>query len=267
MNRAQRSDQSQAGPSNSVGLIGSIGWTEATGGMLSRREQVALVRPLLAGLGSMAVGRVAMTLGVHSGRRNVLDPASLVPPDSALARDAETAAHDLLSPALVNHSRRAYAWGAALAGLDGVAFDAELLFVAAMFHDTGLPSPTPDVDFTVRSAALLRDFVGRRLPVREREVVTNAIAMHHTPGVTLEAGPEAFLLSAGAAVDVYGLRSNEVPDAVRNQVVENYPRAGFKAEFADRFGAEAKRVPHGRAWFLRRYALSPVAIRLAPFRG
>ena len=72
-------------------------------------------------------------------------------------RDAEVAAQDLLTPALLNHSRRAYAWGAALAALHEITFDRELLYLAAMYHDTGLP-PVPHVDFTVRSAALARDF-------------------------------------------------------------------------------------------------------------
>jgi hypothetical protein len=91
--------------------------------------------------------------------------------------------------------------------------------------------------------------------------------MHHTPSVGLESGPEAFLLSTGAAVDVFGLRSNQVPDAVRKTVVQEYPRVGFKREFAALLRAEAKQVPHGRAWYLHRFALSDVAIRLAPFRG
>jgi hypothetical protein len=209
-----------------------------------------------------------MALRLHSGRRNFVDPARLVPPDSALSREAESAAQDLLTPALLNHSRRAYAWGAAIAALQGVTFDRELFYLASMFHDTGIPSPVPDVDFTVRSAALAREFIdGRGVPVNDREIVTNAIAMHPTPGVGLEAGAEAFLLSAGAAVDVFGLRSNEVPDAIRRQVVQDYPRLGFKHEFAGLFRAEAKQVPHGRAWYLHRFALSDVTIRLAPFRG
>ena len=95
---------------------------------------------------------------MHSGRRSSIDPAGLVPPDSALARDAEVAAQDLLTPVLLNHSSRAYTWGAAIAALHGITFDRELLYLAAMFHDTGIPSPVPDVDFTVRSAALAREF-------------------------------------------------------------------------------------------------------------
>src|SRR3954470_24842992 len=129
--------------------IGSIGWTERTGGVLTARECLTLARPLLRGELSILAGRLAMVLRMHSGRRSSIDPASLVPPDSALARDAEVAAQDLLTPALLNHSSRAYTWGAAIAALHGITCDRELLYLAAMFHDTGIPSPVPDVDFTV----------------------------------------------------------------------------------------------------------------------
>jgi hypothetical protein len=248
--------------------IGSIGWTERTGGVLTVRERFALARPLLRGHGAIMVGSLAIATRTHSGRRNSVDPEALVPPDSLLAREAEAAAQEALTPVLLNHSRRAYAWGAAIAALDEVEFDRELLYLAALFHDTGLPSRVPDVDFTVRSAAVARDFTDHHgVPEMRRELVTNAIAMHHTPGVDIDAGAEAFLLSTGAAVDVFGLRANHIPDAVRKTVVRDHPRLGFKQEFAGLFRAEAKQVPHGRAWYLHRFALSDLTIRLAPFPG
>ena len=118
------------------------------------------------------------------GRRRSIDPASLVPPDSPLAENAEVAAQDLLTPALLNHSSRAYTWGAAIAALHGVTVDRELLYLAAMFHDTGIPSPVPDVDFTVRSAALAREFTdSHHVPADSRELVANAIAMHPRPAL------------------------------------------------------------------------------------
>ena len=170
--------------------IGSIGWAERTGGVLTARECLTLAPPLLRGELGMLAGRLAMVLRMHSGRRRSIDPASLVPPDSALARDAEVAAQDLLRPALLNHSSRAYTWGAAIAALHGIAFDRELLYVAAMFHDIGIPSPVPDVDFTVRSAALAREFSDRHdVPADTREPVANAIAMRYTPGVGLNPVP------------------------------------------------------------------------------
>jgi HD domain-containing protein len=246
--------------------LGSIGWTERTGGVLSTRDCLTLARPLLREELGILAGLVAMALRVHPGRRAAVEPARLAPPDSSLARNARQAAEDVLSPVLRNHSHRAYAWAAAIAARRGVSFDRELLYLAAMFHDTGLPSPVPHVDFTVRSAALAREFADRHgVPADSREVVTNAIAMHHTPGVGLEAGPEAFLMSAGAAVDVFGARSNQIPDAVRRQVVEQFPRLGFKREFAAVWRAEAKQVPRGRAWYLHRFALTDRSSRRAPF--
>jgi hypothetical protein len=248
--------------------LGSIGWTERTGGVLTVRERISLARPLLRGHSDIIVGRLAISTRTHAGRRNSVDPEALVPPDSLLAREAESAAQESLTPALLNHSRRAYTWGAAIAALDGIEFDRELLYLAAMFHDTGLPSRVPDVDFTVRSAAVARDFTDRHgVSEMRRELMTNAIALHHTPGVGVDSGAEAFLLSAGAGLDVFGLRAHRVPDAVRKTVVQDYPRFGFKQEFARLLRAEAKQVPHGRAWYLHRFALSDLTIRLAPFRG
>src|SRR5215207_4653724 len=210
--------------------IGSIGWTERTGGVLTARECLTLARPLLRGELSILAGRLAMVLRMHSGRRSSIDPASLVPPDSPLARDAEVGAQDLLTPALLNHSSRAYTWGAAIAALHGITFDRELLYLAAMFHDTGIPSPVPDVDFTVRSAALAREFTdSHHVPADIRELVANAIAMHYTPGVGLESGAEAYLLSAGAAVDVFGLRSNEIPRCSPPERHPGVPAVGLQA--------------------------------------
>jgi hypothetical protein len=59
--------------------IGSIGWTERTGGVLTARECLTLARPLLRGELGILAGRLAMVLRMHSGRRRSIDPASLAP--------------------------------------------------------------------------------------------------------------------------------------------------------------------------------------------
>jgi hypothetical protein len=81
--------------------------------------------------------------------------------------------------------------------------------------------------------------------------------------VSLTDGLVAFLLAAGAALDVIGLRVCDLPAST----VAEHPRAGFKREFGRAFRDEAARVPDGRARFLLRYAAFGVAIRTAPFRG
>src|SRR3954451_16163765 len=167
----------RGGRASSSDALGSIGWTERTGGVLTARECVTLARPLLREELGILAGLLAMALRVHSGRRSAIETERLAPPDSSLARDAREAAGDLLTPVLRNHSHRAYAWAAALAARRGISFDRELLYLAAMFHDTGPPTHVPHLVFTVRSAAGVREFADRHgVPADSREVVTNAIA-------------------------------------------------------------------------------------------
>ena len=89
--------------------------------------------------------------------------------------------------------------------------------------------------------------------------------MHHSPRVTLGAGPVAYLLSAGAGVDVVGVRTWQLPAATLTTTVRDHPRDGFKKYFTQAWANEAARVPHGRARLLRRYGAFTAAIALAPF--
>jgi hypothetical protein len=100
---------------------------------------------------------------MHSGRRSSIDPACLVPPDSPLARDAQAAAQDLLTPVLLNHSGRAYTWGVAIAALHGIRFDRELLYLTAMLVPAPLRHERPE-----HSATLPRPPDGSRLGIVER---------------------------------------------------------------------------------------------------
>ena len=100
--------------------VGSIGWTERTRGVLTLREGLSLAGPLVRDEQRIAAGFLAMALRCHPGRRSVVDPAHLMPPDSSIAREAEEAARDLLTPVLLNHSHHAYAWGSTIAALHAV---------------------------------------------------------------------------------------------------------------------------------------------------
>lgn len=59
-------------------------------------------------------------------------------PVTAACRAALEVATAYCSPALLNHSVRAYLWAAGYALERGIAFDAELLYVSAMLHDLAL---------------------------------------------------------------------------------------------------------------------------------
>jgi hypothetical protein len=253
---------------NAVTDLGTYGWVDRTGGQLTGAERRSLLRPLARTHAVNAVGRLSMLARLNTGLRAQIDPAQLVPPSSALTRAAVAQAQRRLSPALLNHSYRTFAFGAALGALEGLTVDAELLFAAALLHDTGLPTSERNVDFTRSSARIARDVAEEvGLSPAATETMRSAITLHYSPRVTPEHGPVAYLLAAGAGVDVVGLRSWQLPTDILTSVLEQHPRQGFKGEFAAAFRAEAARVPRGRAQFLRRYGAFDLAIKLAPFAG
>jgi hypothetical protein len=248
--------------------LGTHTWVERTGGLLTAAERRSLFRPLASTYATNAIGRLSMLLRVNSGRRAPVTVGQRPPPDSVLTRAADALARRRLSRAMLNHSYRTYAFAAALGELDKLDVDRELLFAAALLHDVGLPTLVSQVDFTRASARVARDVaedVG--LSTAATNVLRTAITLHHTPGVTVAHGPVAYLLSAGAGLDVAGLRSWQLPPDLLTAVTTAHPRVGFKAEFAAAFRTEAARVPRGRPAFLRRYGAFGLAIKAAPFRG
>jgi hypothetical protein len=116
------------------------------------------------------------------------------PPDSALTRAAEALARRLLSPALLNQAYRTYALAAAFGELTGLDVDRELLFAAALLHDTGL---TATVD--------VAEQVG--LSTAATDILLSAVTLQPSRGVTLAHGEVAYLLSAGVALDVVAAAS------------------------------------------------------------
>jgi hypothetical protein len=213
-----------------------------------------------------AVGRLRMLVHLNPGRNAYVPPARLLPPDSVLTRAARDAATRVLPATLLNHSHRTYSFGRALAELDDIDVDVELLFAAAMLHDTGLVLASGRDDFTLTSARIARDVAEQvGLSTAATKTLQTAITLHHSPRVTPAAGAVAYLLSAGAGVDVVGLRSWDLPRSTLAQTVNDHPRDGFKQYFAQAWADEAARVPLGRAQLLRRYGAFSTAIALAPF--
>ena len=180
--------------------LGTYPWTARTEGHLTRADKRALLAPLLRAHAVNSVGRLAMATHLNSGRRAAVEPDALVPPESALTRAAEECARRQLPAVLLNHSYRTYTFGAALGALEDLDVDHELLFAAAMLHDIGLAAAPRSADFTLRSARAARDVaeaVG--LSSAATDTVRTAITLHHSPGVALDHGPVAYLLSAGAS--------------------------------------------------------------------
>ena len=251
---------------DTANIVGTIEWTRRTGGRLEPPERRRLVADLARVHVGNVLGRGSAMLHLNSGRHADISPDRLVPPESPLTRAAEDAAARTLTPSLLNHSHRAYRFGRALGDLEGLEVNDELLYAAALLHDTGLVLTEGSADFTLASARVARDVAeGVGLSRRASEAIQTAITMHYSPRVSLDVGPEAYLLAAGAGVDVAGLRSWELPRTVLEDAVRLHPREGFKAYFTKAWAVEAARVPRGRAQLLQRYGAFSAAIALAPF--
>lgn len=175
------------------------------------------------------------------------DIVDIVIPDSRLAREVAELIRDTESELLFNHSTRVYLWGALLGRRNRIAFDPELLYVAAMFHDIGLTSAyrESELRFEVDGANAARDFL-RSHHVDEADVakVWTAVALHTTPGIPEHMHGETALVQAGAGMDVAGRGFDALTDEQRAAVVAAYPRgADFAGRMIDAFYEGMKHRP------------------------
>lgn len=245
--------------------IGTHPWSVRSGGRLTSAETSRLLVDIARVHATNAVGRLALLTHVNVGRNAYVPPDRLIAPSSALTRAATDAAAQILPVPLLNHSHRTYLFGRAIGELEHIEVDSELLYTAALLHDTGLVTATGRDDFTLTSARIARDVAEHvGLSTVATETLQTAITMHHNPRVTLSAGPVPYLLAAGAGVDVVGIRSWQLPAAVLTGSVRAHHRDQFKKYFTQAWADEAARVPGGRARLLRRYGVLTAAIALAP---
>jgi len=164
--------------------------------------------------------------------------AGITLPDSRLAQDATQFVRDTESQLLYDHSRRVFLWGALVGAERGLSFDAELLYVGAMFHDIGLVEGhrSHDERFEIDGANAARRFLEQHgVPEQQVMTVWEAIALHTTPEIPRYKQPEVALVTAGVEFDVLGFGFEDLPSEVRDEVVAAHPRTGFKVGIVDAF--------------------------------
>jgi HD superfamily phosphodiesterase len=174
----------------------------------------------------------------------------LVIPDTTASSAALEVASAYQSPALLSHSRRVYVWAAAYARQQGIRYDAELLFVAAMFHDISLVPEfdSHTVSFEEAGGHVARVFaIGAGWPSERRERLAEVIVRHMWPDVDVTADPEGHLISRAAALDIVGKDIDVFSSAFRTEVLQQHPRLGLTAEFLVCFQAQADRKPDSSA--------------------
>lgn len=157
-------------------------------------------------------------------------------PDSALAREATELVREVASPLLFDHSRRVFLFGS-LRGKD-LEYDAELLYVGAMFHDLGLTERYRRTDqrFEIDGADEARRFLHQHgITGESADRVWTAIALHTTPEIPLHLPAEIALVTRGVELDVLGLGYDAITDAQRDAVTAAHPRPDFKNRILEAF--------------------------------
>ena len=171
-------------------------------------------------------------------------------PVSSVAQAAYEVCATYSSPALLNHCRRSYVWAAALGDERGIAFDAELLYVAAMLHDIGLVEAFDNVSLAFEDAGGHVAWVfgaGAGWPVERRQRAHEVIVRHMWDAVDVEVDPEGYLLEVATGLDISGRNPQWWPADLRADVVEQIPRLGLAAEFTACFRSQAVRKPDSTA--------------------
>lgn len=216
-----------------------------------------------------ATGLVGYKFGKHGD--SLPHPFPETPPQTPLTEAADRAAASSrtfpgLDASFRKHSLRTWYFAAALAmrdrkaELDGELL--ELLYVAAMLHDTGLFMPDRTECFAMAGSQLAQSsLLDAGATPRQAKDVAVAIAGH------IDLKPPTILsryLQAGSLLDVAGTGVWRVDPDVLSRVCTDFPRDGFPNDARRVWLDECGRFPHGRAAYARFPGLLPRAIKWCP---
>lgn len=174
----------------------------------------------------------------------------LVMPDTPACRGALEVATRYHTPSLLNHSVRAYLWAAAYAQDNAIAFDAELLYVAALLHDIGLAAEYDShaVPYEEAGGHVAWAFcAGAGWSAERRDRVAEVIVRHMWDEVPVDEDPEGHLLELSTGMDISGRDIHRIPARVREEVLERHPRLEIAKEFSVCIADQGARKPSSRA--------------------
>ncbi len=222
---------------------------------MNRRQFGAAVSSIgLAGvIHNLRVPALALASGTRGSRSRPMgerqfpkNVAGIRIVDSRVAREAAELARESSPPYLFNHAARTYVLGALIGRARGQAFDEELLYLSCILHDLGLTERfAGELPFEIEGAIAAERFLrGRGFAPERAAVVWDGIAMHPLP-IAEYKRPEIALVAAGAGADVVGAGLERINEAHRAQVMQAFPRLGFKRAFVATCAAVVARYPGG----------------------
>jgi hypothetical protein len=230
-----------------LGEIGTLAWTRRTNGLLSRTERLRYVAQAARAQAGAAAPLLAFRLGRGARRQAAIDEDGLRIPDSRLAQEAIEECVAAQPPFIVEHNYRSFIFARALASLNGIGHDEELLFVATMFHDAGVFEPDLTAGgrcFTLKGAADAESHLAAAgSPAARCAAAAEAITLHINPSVPLERGPEAHLMHDGVLLDAVGLRAWDIRKDALQRVRSRHPRLRFSQDGRRLLAAQGRAIP------------------------
>jgi hypothetical protein len=167
-------------------------------------------------------------------------------PRSAAANEATHLISEATDTLLFDHSRRVFVFSSIHARALGLAADPELLYLAAMFHDSGLLTPFSDTEqrFEIDGADRAHRFlIEQGFSEHAADVVWKAIALHTTPGIPVRMGPEIAATHLGVLTDVVGFGLDKISQADVDEITSIHPRRDFEKGFLTAFHVGLKDRP------------------------
>ncbi|MFE7169954.1 HD domain-containing protein [Streptomyces sp. NPDC057616] len=159
-------------------------------------------------------------------------------PETAAVAESTRLLQEMTGPLIFHHSRRVFLFGSLHARRLGLEPDPELLYLSAMFHDTGLSTPFSDTvqRFELDGADHARKFLlDRGFSKSAADVVWTAVALHTTPGIPGRMGPETAATNYGVLTDAIGWGLDGLDGGQVDEIVAAHPRGEFKKEFLQEF--------------------------------
>jgi hypothetical protein len=142
-------------------------------------------------------------------------------------------ARQYTEPFLFNHVMRSWLFAAALAEVDRVPHDAEVLAIGTLLHDLGLSYTfNGPLRFEVEGANAARDFAsGIGIEGRRAQLIWDSVALNSTPSLALYKEPEVALCSAGTVLDWSGQGAEKLTGDQVGSILAAYPRLQMKRQF------------------------------------
>lgn len=211
--------------------IGTISWLERTGGKLAWWDRLHMV---YQGVQAQSAAR---RRSLHQQHIQMREFSELMPPDSAVTREAFALCQEISPPFLLNHCLRSYFW-ARLLDNDCRPFDDEAMFTACLLHDAGLcdhPSvPAYDAACFTLAGAKAAQVIALRHGWSDRraELAAQAITLHLNIHLDNSHGKEAQMLRNGSGADVAGLGLHALDPEQIHELVKRFPRLDMSRQMA-----------------------------------